>query len=138
MDSEEVFALATHDRVLITAIINKRKALEKGDIEVFKRHENIIATEEGYYLASYADELNRVGTDPDEEKPFIGADGRLKVKAKDHEDNEVELDVAEMVAQQFVPNPLGCKFVELIDGNPYNCNKNNLRWTFELKNHKNG
>lgn len=33
-----------------------------------------------------------------------------------------------LVAKYFLPNPHGCKRVEFIDGNPANCDVDNLRW----------
>jgi len=130
-DREETFAKSERDPRLISAIVGYRKLLEKNDVEVFARKNNCIATEKGYYFALYEDTLQEVNAKEEIEKQYIGTDGRVKVKLLDKDGAEHEFDIATLVAQQFVPNPLELKYVKFLDGNPKNCNKSNLYWSFE-------
>lgn len=50
---EVAFEMCMDDRILINAICEYRKQLEKADVEVFYRKENVIACEDGYYFAMY-------------------------------------------------------------------------------------
>lgn len=128
-DREEVFKMAQKDRPLINSICRYADKLRKESKEVFARKNNIIATESGYFLALYEDELHKLDTKEEIEQQFIGEDGRLKVRLMDKDQKEVIADVANMVAQAYVPNPFGHKFVRFKDGNTRNCNKSNLYWS---------
>jgi hypothetical protein len=131
---EEAYKNAVHDRRLIGIMVEYRKTLEGQGIEVFKRKENILVTEKGYYMAFYKDELQEITNDEDKEmaeKQYFGKDGRLKVKLQDKDGVDHELDVATMVAQQFLQNPFNFKHVSFKDGNPANCNASNLYWDNE-------
>ena len=48
---EIAFKDTASDRHLISAIVDYRKDLEKQNIEVFKRVNNVIAAETGYFIA---------------------------------------------------------------------------------------
>lgn len=127
-ERESVFAMAKRDRPLINSICKFAKRLREEGIEVFARKENIIATEKGYFLAFFEKDLAEVQKEQ-EEKPFIGEDGRQKVKLIDNEGKEHIEDVAELVAKTFVPNPFNYPYVRFKDNNPLNCNKSNLYWS---------
>ena len=62
---------------------------------------------------------------------YIGSDGRLKVKLVDEQGEEHELDVATLVAEQFVPNPNHYTKVSHIDGDVNNNRADNLIWVKE-------
>lgn len=89
------------------------------------RQENIIATSEGYYCAFYEEDLETMEKDP---VSYMGKDGRMKVQLKDKDGKMVELDLATLVATQFVPNPCNYDLVLFNDGNPQNCEATNLFW----------
>lgn len=56
-DAEKVWKMAKEDKILID-IIKKQSELKKNKgIETFEQRHNIIATEEGYYLAFYEKDL---------------------------------------------------------------------------------
>lgn len=127
-DRDKVFSMAKHDKILISKIIHKANEFRKDNIEVFARRFNCIATEKGYFFAMYEDEIEKVDQN---EKPYVGSDGRLKVLIPNKEGIDKETDVAWMVAISFVPNPFDFKYVKFKDGNPENCNKKNLYWSQE-------
>ena len=57
INSEEVFSMASEDKILIESINRfSNELLEKG-IEIFDRNSNIIVTEQGYYCAFWDDDL---------------------------------------------------------------------------------
>ena len=128
---EIAFRDTAHDRVLIGGIVDYRKQLERENIEVFKRVDNVIATEKGYYIAFYEKDIN-ISEEGEEVKPFTGEDGRQKVILMGEDNNPVLVDLAEMVAGEFCPNPNNYKYVDFIDGDSKNCNAYNLVWVEKL------
>lgn len=128
-DRQEVFKMSQRDRSLINSICRYADKLRKEDKEVFARKNNIIATESGYFLALYEDELQQLDVKEEKEQQFIGEDGRMKVRLMDKDQKEVIADIANMVAQAYVPNPFNHKYVKFKDGNKINCNKSNLYWS---------
>lgn len=128
---EIAFKDTASDRHLISAIVDYRKDLERQNIEVFKRVNNVIAAETGYFIAFYEKDLD-IAENGDGVKAFTGDDGREKVILLDKDDNPVIRDLAELVANEFVPNPNGYLFVGFIDGNSKNCAAENLQWVEKL------
>lgn len=126
---EDVFEMAQGERPLINAICQYAKELRKSGKEVFARNKNIIAAENGYFMALYEDELEQMSIKEEIEEQFKGEDGRLKVKLFDKEGKEYIEDVATLVAKTFVPNPFNHRYVKFKDGNEINCNKSNLYWS---------
>ena len=59
----------------------------------------------------------------------------LKYWLRDKDGKKHRKAVHLLVAEHFVPNPLGYKHVMHIDGNPQNNNVDNLRWTERLVKH---
>ena len=55
--AQEVFAMCKDDIRLKNIINLQKKKCQAADIEVFETNQNIIATEEGYYCAFYAEDL---------------------------------------------------------------------------------
>lgn len=53
----------------------------------------------------------------------------LSYNLRDKNGNKHHKMVHMLVAEHFIPNPLGYKYVMHIDGNPRNNNADNLRWT---------
>jgi predicted Zn-dependent protease with MMP-like domain len=51
------FRNTVHDNTLIGAIVQYRKKLESEDVEVYKRVNNVIVTEKGYFFAFYESDL---------------------------------------------------------------------------------
>ena len=128
---EIAFKDTASDRHLVRAIVDYRKDLEKQNIEVFKRVNNVIAAETGYFVAFYEKDLN-VAENGDGVKPFTGEDGREKVILMDENEKPVIKDLAELVANEFLPNPNNYKFVGFIDGNSKNCAVENLIFVEKL------
>lgn len=128
---EIAFKDSAKDRGLISAIVSYRKQLEKDNIEVFKRVDNVIATEKGYYIAFYEKDLN-ISEEGENVKPFTGEDGREKVLLMGEDNTPVLCDLAEMVAKEFCPNPNNYKHVGFIDGDSKNCRAENLVWLEKL------
>lgn len=126
----DAFECKIRDRVLINSICRYADELRKRDVEVFTRQENIIATSEGYYCAFYEEDLETMEKDP---VSYMGKDGRMKVQLKDNDGKMVELDLATLVATQFVPNPCNYDLVMFHDGNPANVASENLYWTESKK-----
>jgi hypothetical protein len=66
---EEVFAKANNDPKLVRAIEFTSEQLAKKGVETFERKDNIIVTDQGYFLAFRAEELVEMGmmerVDPD-------------------------------------------------------------------------
>lgn len=129
---EIAFRDTARDRSLITAIVEYRKQLEKDNIEVFKRVDNVIATESGYYISFYEKDLN-ISEEGEEVKPFTGEDGRQKVLLMGKDNTPILKDLAELVANEFCPNPSNYQFVDFIDGDKTNCKAENLIFVKELK-----
>ena len=50
----------------------------------------------------------------------------------DENEKPVLKDLAELVANEFLPNPNNYKFVGFIDGNSKNCAAENLQWVLKL------
>ena len=128
---EIAFKDTASDRHLVRAIVDYRKDLEKQNIEVFKRVNNVIAAETGYYVAFYEKDLE-VAENGDGVKPFTGEDGREKVILMDENEKPVLKDLAELVANEFLPNPNNYKFVGFIDGDSKNCAAENLIFVEKL------
>ena len=128
---EIAFKDTASDRHLVRAIVDYRKDLEKQNIEVFKRVNNVIAAETGYFVAFYEKDLE-VAENGDGVKPFTGEDGREKVILMDENEKPVIKDLAELVANEFLPNPNNYKFVGFIDVNSKNCAAENLQWVLKL------
>ena len=59
----------------------------------------------------------------------------LKYWLRDKDGKKHHKAVHLLVAEHFVPNPLGYKYVMHIDGNPQNNNVDNLRWTERIVKH---
>lgn len=59
----------------------------------------------------------------------------LKYWLRDKDGKKHRKAVHLLVAEHFVPNPLGYKYVMHIDGNPQNNNVDNLRWTERFVKH---
>ena len=59
----------------------------------------------------------------------------LKYWLRDKDGKKHRKAVHLLVAEHFVPNPLGYKYVMHIDGNPQNNNVDNLRWTERVVKH---
>ena len=59
----------------------------------------------------------------------------LKYWLRDKDGKKHRKAVRLLVAEHFVPNPLGYKYVMHIDGNPQNNNVDNLRWTERFVKH---
>ena len=55
-----------------------------------------------------------------------------KVILMDENDNPVIKDLAELVANEFVPNPNNYMYVGFIDGDSKNCKAENLQWVEKL------
>ena len=128
---EIAFKGTAADSHLVRAIVDYRKDLEKQNIEVFKRVNNVIVTEQGYYIAFYQKDLD-VAENGDGVRPFTGEDGREKVILMDENEKPVIKDLAELVANEFCPNPNKYKYVDFIDGDSKNCNAHNLVWVEKL------
>lgn len=57
---EDVFNALKNDTILINAINGYKSELKKNNIEIFQQENNILITEDGYYIAVYAKELKKV------------------------------------------------------------------------------
>lgn len=57
--ADDVWKLANPDPDLCDAIATKKRELRKARKEVWARRNNIIATEEGYYMAVFEDEITK-------------------------------------------------------------------------------
>ena len=125
---EEAMKCRIKDRGLIDCMCTYRKEIEKEGVEVFKRWDNIIVTENGFNYALYEEELESIQS-PKPPVPFKGEDGRQKVILKNKKGEKCIEDVATMVAMGFIPNPSGLKYVKFKDGNPNNCQADNLYWS---------
>lgn len=130
---EEAFDCAVDDRELINAICEYSKELRKGDIEIFERKKNVIATEKGYYIAWYEDDLRSMEGGIDNPTPYRGKDNRMKVTIKAEDGRWVEEDLATLVAMGFCENLKGYKKVWFKDSNYENCNADNLFWISKWK-----
>lgn len=120
------------DKVLIERICDFRKEMERDGFEVWKRWDNVIISEAGWYFAIYQDELAKVKK-PLPPMPFLSPiDGRMKirVKRKDNGVEEIE-DLATMMATGYLPNPNGYQYVKFKDGDVKNCQAKNLYWSEE-------
>ena len=133
VNKEDLFKAATHDRVLINGIIAYRKKLEEQGIEIFKREENILATEDGYYCAVYEEDLRNAPGGIDNPIPFKGKDGRLKVDVVKESGETVSCDLADLVAMKHCPNPKKYKRTWFVDGNPENVTADNIYWVSDLR-----
>lgn len=123
--SEEAYECAIDDKGLRRGIIEYQKLLEKEGVEVFSRHQNVLATEKGWFFCFYESDVQTI-EDEGKVKPFMGEDGRLKVVLLNAEGKPEIKDLATMVAETFVPNPENLPLVLFKDGNPENCNSDNL------------
>lgn len=125
---ESIFETAIRDHTLSNYICQFRKDLERQGVEVFARKENILATEHGYYSAMYEDDIRNMEGGIDNPVPFKGKDGRLKVQVT-RENGELAIaDLAELVAMAYCPNTAKFKHTFFRDGNPENCNADNIFW----------
>ncbi len=124
---ERAFKSRIADRILINAIVEYRKELEKKGVEIFERVDNIIATEEGYYFAFYEKDFEAAEEDAKME-PFKGEDGRMKVRLDNGKGEFEERDLAELVALTFIPNPNNYKYILFKDGDIANCSSDNIEW----------
>lgn len=131
--SEEAFDCAVRDRVLIDSICKYADLLRKEGVEVFKRVDNVIATEKGYFLAWYDEDLRNMEGGLDNPTPFKGKDGRMKVNIKRESGQWVIEDLAKLVAMAFVPNPNKYQQTYFKDHNPENVNADNLVWISDGK-----
>lgn len=125
---EDAFDCAVDDRELIDAICKYSDLLRKENVEVFKRVKNVIATDKGYYIAWYEEELREMEEGIDNPVPFKGKDGRMKVNIKKEDGNWEIQDLATLVAMAFCPNPLKRKRCWFKDNNTENCNAENIFW----------
>lgn len=130
---EEVYKIVKRSRVLINGIIQYVKELKQtdDDLEVIERNVNIILTNKGYYCAFFESDMKKQRTKKPEDfaEPFKGFDGRLKVKLKDKDGEDVIEDLAILVAKTFIANPEKYEFVKFIDKDSGNCAAHNLYWS---------
>lgn len=61
--------------------------------------------------------------------PTVSAGGLLYFGARDSRGRRVNVYLHRAVAEAFVPNPKGFRFVRFKDGNPFNCRPSNLEWS---------
>lgn len=130
---KEAFACAVKDKTLVESICEYRKQIEREGKEVFKRQDNVLVCEDGYYFAFYEEDLRNAEGGIDNPVPFKGKDGRSKVDIVKENGEKVAADLADLVAMRFVPNPNGYKRTYFYDANPENCNGANLFWRSNLK-----
>lgn len=116
------------DRDLVEAICEYRKKIETQDCEIFKRYDNILVTESGYFYAFYEGDVD-IEKVEEPLKPYIGNDGRQKVLLIDENGQTHEEDLAVIVAKTFIPNPGNYAFVKFKDNNLENCTGDNLYWS---------
>lgn len=131
--AEEAFDCAIKDRDLIDSICKYSDKLRGEGVEVFKRVDNVIATEKGYFVAWYEEDLRMMEGGIDNPTPFKGKDGRMKVNIKTEHGKWVIQDLATIVAMAFCPNPKKYTKVYFKDANPENCNGDNLYWVSDAK-----
>jgi hypothetical protein len=130
-DMKEVFKIVKRSPPLIKTILEYQRELRKRGVEIFERRANILRTRDGYYCAFYEEDLEKTRREipKDNPKPFVGFDGRLKVKLIDKDGQEVIEDLAKLVAITFVPNPDSLPYVKFKDKDPNNCKAENLYWS---------
>lgn len=127
---EEAREMAVRDRNLVNAACIYANKLRDENVEVFKRYDNILATENGYYIAYYDEDIRKFEGGIDNPIPYKGKDGRMKVEVKTKQ-GRIENDLATLVAGAFpsvCPNPKEYKHVFFKDWNYENCNASNLFW----------
>lgn len=125
---EEAIECCVDDKYLINGICKYRKVLEREDVEVYKRYNNMLATSSGFFFAYYESDI-KVIEDEKKIKPFVGDDDRLKVIILNKEGVPEVKDLAIMVAEVFIPNPDNLPTVLFKDNNVENCESFNLYWS---------
>lgn len=129
---DQAFECASKDKVLVNAIYEYRKYLEKEGKEIFSRVDNILVCEDGYYFAFYEDELERAERDMpggiDNPIPYKGKDRRMKIHVVKESGELVEVDLVDLLAMKHCPNPKKYKYTWFIDGNPENTAPENIYW----------
>ena len=65
--------------------------------------------------------------------PYIGTDGYVHIARSEHK-TKYRYRVHTIIANIFVPNPNGFKYVNHIDGNKLNNNPENLEWCTNAQN----
>lgn len=70
-------------------------------------------------------------------KPALASNGYLFVSLRRRDDGKrcVNAYIHRLVAEAFVPNPLGLKCVNHLDGNKHNNQASNLEWVTHQQNH---
>lgn len=130
---EKIFGTAIRDRKLINSICEYSKTLRGENIEVFERKENSIATEKGYFVALYEEDIRSREGGIDNPTPFKGKDGRMKVQiVKENGQISIE-DLATLVAMAYAPNEKRYTKVWFRDNNPENVVDTNLIWISNFK-----
>ena len=57
---ENVIKSVSDDKYLVQIINDYRKMLEGNDVDIFKQVDNILVTENGYFLAIYKDVIDKI------------------------------------------------------------------------------
>ena len=57
---DNVIKSASDDKYLVENINKYRKMLETNNIDIFKQVDNVLVTENGYFLAIYADAVDKI------------------------------------------------------------------------------
>lgn len=129
---EKVLECVSSDKILINAICEYRRYLEKNNVEVYSRSENILATEQGYMCAYYDEDLRNMEGGIDNPIPFKGKDGRMKVRIVAENGNVTNEDLADLVAMRYCPNPKEYKRTWFRDAQVENCDADNIFYISKL------
>lgn len=124
---------AMDDKILIAAICEYRKQIEREGIEVYSRYKNILATEKGYLIAFFEEDLRNMEGGIDNPTPYKGKDGRMKVIVVKEGGEKVEQDLANLVGMRYCPNPNDYKKIWMRDANPENCTADNLYYCSNIR-----
>ncbi len=131
--AKDAFDCAIRDRDLIDSICKYSDKIREEGVEIFKRVDNIIATDKGYFCAFYEEDLRMMEGGIDNPTPFKGRDGRMKVNIKTEHQKWVIEDLATLVAMAFCPNPKKYTKTWFRDGNSENVNADNIYWVSDDK-----
>ena len=123
---KDVFCYVRKDRALIDAACRYADKLRESDVEIFERRGNVLATDKGYFAILFEEEIRSQPGNIDNPTPYKDRDGRMKVVVKTEKGVYNVEDLADLVAKRFVPNLHLRKKVWFKDGNPENCQADNL------------